>query len=410
MANIPVSLNGGIYMRTTNFPTVKSHLDSSNLFDFWQNHKEVTDFGMIDFFATKGFLPAQLSRLGSVERRFLDTHDFKYSYPTAQKEFFVVEDLSATDKPGIGGSSFRVKFNHRKYDNHWVITPDMQLPISVYITDDEILRDGDGWIYTLRIQGENANDRYWKKQFLSVGTPYFGKSTIESEYNQTFSSIPEFSGGENTFMSHVGYGDQQLHYSITRDAAKSPVPGSSLRNYDTFLETVQTYQFKPGTLGYDMTMLSPEQRQQSDVVAAYRDKFKRYNNGAMMAEKQMAKDSLLNVWAPKIEMLAIKLLAQMQEMDAYYGSGGTVNADGRGEVRQNLGLFNQYMLGNTSNYNIELLTREFLETIVQSRLQGKMQYSPDVAGPEIVLKTGKGGLSLVNRFLKALPNSFGLMT
>ena len=393
-------------MRQTEYASVKSHIDSSNVFEFFGNNKDRTDFGMIDYYATRGYMPMQAARMKSVERRFLDTNEFTYSYPTAQKEFYVVEDLSMTDKPGVGRGKFRVKFNHKKYDNLWVITPDTQLPVSLYVTEDEITRDGDGWVFTLALLGENVDSRHWKKEFLAPGTKYFGTGTLHSEYNQTFSSIPEFSGGKREFMSHVGLDDQQLHYSVTRTAAKTVVPKSGLKNYQDFLDVIQTYEFMPDTLGYDLSMLSPEAKQSfnGDVTARYQ---KNYGIGA--AESMMSRDSILNVWAPKIEMLGVKLLNQMVEEQAYYSSGGTVNVDGITDAKRALGLFHQYMLGNTSNYNIGFLTKEFLESIAISRIQGKEPYSPDGMGPEIVFRTGKGGLALVHNFLSKLPSQAGLL-
>lgn len=404
--NIPISLNGGVFVRQVDYNTVKGHLDSSNVFEFFGNNKDVTNFGMVDFYATSGYMPTQASRLGSVERKFLDTHEFTYSYPTAQKEFYIVEDLSATDKAGISGSSFRIKMNHRKYDNLWVITPDPQLPVSLLITEDEIERDGDGWIYTVRMRGEGLDGKFWKKEFLAPGTKYFCIGTTDGEYNQTRSLIPEFSGGERQFASWVGYDGQQLHYSITREAAKSTVPNKSMVLYDQFMQTLQTYKFNPGTLGYELSLMTPEQKQSfnGDVTEMYRKSY-----GPANAERQMAKDSLLNLWASKVEMLGIQLLNQMVDTTAYFGSGGTYKIDGVNEVKSALGLFHQYMLGNTSNYNIGLLTKEFLETIVESRLVGKQQYSPDQAGPEVVLKTGKGGLGIVHKFIEKLPAQAGLL-
>lgn len=403
---IPISLNGGTFLRQTDFATVKGHLDSSNLFEFWHNNKEVTNFGMIDYFATKGYLPRQMSRLGQVERRPLDSHEFTYSYPTAQKEFYIVEDLSGTASPGAGGASFRVKFNHRKYDNLWILTPDPQLPMALIVTEDTIERDGDGWIYTLRLKTGDINGSAFPKELLAPGTKFFAVGTVDSEYNQTRSSIPEFTAGERQFMNFVGYSSQQLHYSITREAAKSTVPGKEMVAYDNFLQVIQTYQFKPGTLGYELSMMSPEQKQSfgGDVTAMYRTKY-----GGGMAERQMAKDALVNMWASKVEMLGMGLLAQNVEMDAYYGSGGTINVDGRTTAKANLGLFHQYMLGNTSDFNLAYLTKEYLETMVESRITGRMSFSPDMAGPEIVLKTGKGGLTVVHQFLSKLPNTTGLL-
>lgn len=392
-------------MRQVNFPEVKGHLDSSNVFEFFGGHQQKTDFGIVDYFATKGYEPMRnMSYLGKAKRVFLPTKEFEWSYPKAKKEFYIVEDLSGTDKPGIGGGKFRLKFNTKKVDNLYYITPDPQLPLSLLVTEDEIVRDGDGYIFWVRVVGENINERYFPKELLAPGTKYFFTGTADSEYNQTLSSLPELDGGVRKFFSVVGQDGQQLNYSITREAAVTEITGrSGLINYDQFLQTIQTFEFKPDTLGYNLTMLTPEAQMSfnGDITAMYRQ-----NYGAN-AEKKMAADSLLNLWAPKVEMLGMKLLAQWVNTQAYYSPGGTVMIDGVNETQKSLGLFHQYMLGNTSDYNLGNVSLEFLETLVISRLQGKMQYSPDQVGPEIVLKTGKGGLALVNDLLSKRPGQMG---
>lgn len=404
----PISLNGGTFLRETDYSVVRSSVDSTNLFEFWGGKKEMADLGMVDFFANSGFLPMQMSRMNTAKRVFLDTHDFKYSYPTAQEEFYILESFDTTGRAGIGGSTFKVKMNSRKYSNGWILTPDPQVPLAVVVTEDEITGNrSEGFIYTLRLVGQNLADRVWPAEFLRPGKRYYGTGTVDSEYNQTYSQIPEFGGGKREFMAMVGTSGQQLRYEITREAAKSTVPNSSLIAYDNFLKVVQTYQFAPGTLGYELSMLSPEQKQSfgGDVLAAYKANYKTESQ----AEAAMARDTLVNLWAPKVEMLGVKLLTQMIETQAYYGPGGSIKFDGSTSATLPLGLFHQYMLGNTANYNINNFTLEMLEIMVTSRITGKMDYDPSQAGPEIVLKTGKGGLTVVHNLLSKRPSQDGLL-
>jgi hypothetical protein len=405
MANLPISLNGGIYLRETDYATVRSSLDSSNIFEFFGNQSNVTDMGMLDFYANRGFMPVRAAKMANVKREFVKTNTWKYSYPMGQKEFYVVEDLSATDKPGVAGGKFRVKFNSKMYGNGWIITPDVQFPLSLLITEDEIERDGDGWIHTLKMVGENITQKHWKKDFLKLGTKYFGRTTVHTEYTQTFADIPEYGGAKREYLMHVGTSDANLKYEVTRTAAKSMVPTSGFKSYDEYQSVIQTYEFAPGTLGYNLSMLSPQEQQtfNGDVAMMYK---KRYGKDAEYAMSQDA--PLLNVWQPKIEYLGATLLDQMVDNEAYYGSGGTINFDGRTDTKMPLGLFSQYMLGNTSNYNIGFMTKENFESHITSRLIGHEQFSPDGNGPEVVVRTGKGGLAQVHNFLKDQPKEYGL--
>ena len=402
----PLSLSGGVFMRQTDYPTVKGHMDSADLFSFFQDKPEPTDMGMVEYFVNSGFMPERSTSLAmNAERVYLNGHDFKYRHPTTEKEFFILEDLSGTSEAGRSGAKFKLKFNTKKYDNGWIITPDPQSRWHLLITTDTIEDDGDGFIYTVQLKTYNRNDSFFPKYLLARNTRFFPISTIDSEYNQTYSSIPEFGGGIREFVSYVGTSGSQLHYSVTRDAAMGKVGRDTMFNYQQFLDGIETFQFKPGSLGYNLSYKTPEEKKafNGDVSAMYR---KSYGSNA---ETQMRADSVLNAWAPKVEMLAVKLLNQMIETDAFYGSGGRMNFDGPTDTQTTLGLFHQFMLGNTHNYNLNSLSLEYFESIITNRLEGKMEYNPSSVGPTVVIKSGRGGIAAIQSMLLKLPANSGLL-
>jgi len=404
----PISLSGGVFMRQTDYPTVKGHLDSADLFSFFRDKPDITDMGMVEYFVNSGFMPERSTSLTmNAERVYLNGHEFKYSHPLTEKEFYILEDMSGTDQAGRSGAKFKLKFNSKKYDNGWIIAPDPQSRFHLLITPDEIIQDGDGWIFTVQLKTSNRNESFFPKQLLTRNTRFFPISTIDTEYNQTYSSIPEFGGGKREFMSYVGTSGSQLHYTITREAAFGQVGKNDLFNYNQFLQGIETFQFKPGTLGWNLSYQTPEQKMayNGDVTSMYR----KVMGGAESAERQMRNDSVLNAWAPKVEMLAVKLLNQMIETDAFYGSGGTVNFDGRTDTKTTLGLFHQFMLGNTHNYNLNNISLEYFESIITSRLEGKMEYNPTMSGPTVVIKSGRGGIAAIQDLLLKLPASSGLL-
>lgn len=384
---------------------MRGHLDSTDVFEMFSN-QSVTNFGMIDYFAQKGLVVMpQLSRLGKMERKMLPGHEFTYSHPLAAKEFVLVEDLSNTDRPGLGGSTFKLKFNSRKFDNGWRITADYHEPIALQITSDEIVRDGDFWIYTVKLLGQNAGDMstYFNKALLRPNAKFYPLGTSGGEYNQVYSSIPEFSGGERTFMQHVGHGESQIRFSVTRDAAMTNVLTSSLQNYDNYLKVMQIFEFRPGTLGYDLSLNTLEQQTHIDVIGSYKRAY------GSRADNQIIKDTILNSWLPRVEMIALKTLVQSQEVKAWWSPGGTTNLDGPTHAKESLGLFHQYMLGHISPYQINYLTLQQLETIITSRLTGREDFDPSSLKPHIQMRTGKGGLSLIHRLTQNLPSQNGLL-
>ena len=403
MSQVPQSLGSGVFLRQTKYPEMSGHVDSADIFAQFRQAK-VHNFGLIDYFAQKGIMPPQMSRMGTMERVMVPGHEFTYSHPMAAKEFRLVEDLSRVDRPGIGGSKFKLKFNSRKFDNGWEITADVHLGVSLLITDDEILREGDFWVYTVQIKGENAHERFYPKELLAANTIFFQLGTHGGgEYSQTRPSIPEMGGGERTFMQHVGYDEARISYSVTRDAAMMRLPKTEFRSYDQYLEMMQIFEFMPGSLGYQLSMQSPEVKAQMDIVDIYRREY------GVNANTRMEDDTFLNSWLPKVEMISLRTLQQSQETQGYWGTGGVFNSDGRTDVKSNLGLFHQYMLGNTSSYNIAYFTLEQLETMIVSRLHGRVDFDPSSLKQSVDIKTGKGGLSLIYSLTKHLPSQAGLM-
>lgn len=403
--SIPV-LNNGVFLRQTKMDT-RFHLDTSDLFSLKApdgTRPEPLDMGMVSLFANSGFLPERASSLVMNSRRvFLEGHEFKWSHPTSSKEFVLKEDLSFDAEPGRGGAKFKLKFNGFYYDNGWIITPDPQIRSHLLITPDEIIRDGDDYIYTVVVKGVDSQSHGFPKEYLTQGTKFFGLSTVDHEYNKTFSSIPNFEMGKREFMSYVGCDSQQLHYSVTREAAMSPIKNGAMIPYNMYQDVLETYVFRPGTLGFELSLRSPQDKQNINIVDMYKRSYGRN------AESRMSRDTVLSSWVPKVEMIAATLLDQMIETNAFYGSGGKVNFDGRTEVPSALGLFHQLMLGNFAPYNINFLTMEYFESIITTYMEGKVEYNPAGVPRVIEIRTGRGGLAAVQNILSKIPAQSGLV-
>lgn len=390
----PLVLSNGVYLRTTEFST-RSHMDSADLFALNKGKTGVTDLGLITPFVTTGYLVNpfihSFSNMGK-NRIEADGHLFTHDHPIAEQPFYVVEDLSGTDTPGANGETFKVKFNRKKYDNGYVLAYDVHDPVHILVTEDEIIYDGSGYIYTFRLKTSGASGKHLHKEFLRPGTIYFPITTVESEYSQTYSSVPEFSGGVRKYFNHVGHTGAQLHYSVTRDAAKGKLSHEAVMNLEQAKSVIEMYRFHPGTLGYGLEL------QHKSPTEAYAQKY-----GAK-AKDAMKNDIVEYTWVPTLDAMSMSLIETMVETEALFGSGGTFTWDGKNVNQTSLGLFHQLNMGPNYNYNLGTLTLPKFEYYVARQLKDKIQ---PFSGNEVTVSCGRGAFAWAKNQMRNLPSYNG---
>lgn len=399
MSNKPLVLNNGVYLQSTEF-RVESHLDYAHLCSVNAGKEKVTDLGIITPFITAGYIMKPqiytFSNLGK-NRVYVDGHKFKWGHPLAEEEFYVVEDLSGSDKPGLAGEDVKVKFNRRKYDNGYVLAIDSHDPIHVLVTQDEIVQDGDGFIYTLKLKTTDAHRKWIPKDYLRPGTKWFPITTIETEYSQQYSSIPEFTGGKREYFNTVGMSRAQIHYSVTREAAVSKISQDALLNVDQYKTVIEMYQFREGSIGYDINL------QGRGPLPEY---IKRAGGNFKKGQEMMKADIVAKAWVPRVEALGMALLEQFVEQEAIFGSGGLIDYDGKTKVPSSLGLFHQLNMGNFHVFNLYNFTLEKFEHILASRLKDRIE---PFRNNVIKIRTGQGGYAMVKHWLRKLPSQGGFM-
>lgn len=392
-------------MRSTEF-NLKSHVDSAHVTSVNAGKEDITDLGIISPFITTGYLGlANTIRFGEggVNRIMAGGHIYKMSQPLTAKEFYVIELLSRQDQLGRGGEEIRVKFNSRKYDNLWVITPDPNTGLDFLVTTKEIVKDGDGYIYTLILDGANSNDRAAEHIYFQPGSKFFGKYTYDAEYNQTFSSVPDVEGGMREYFNFVGQTSSQIHYSVTREAAMMPMSQQANHLLDEYKEVIEIMEFAPGTLGYNVSNLSFEEKRsfKNNVMSVYSSKY------GKSAENKFVGDLVGTSWVPKIEALAQATLQQMVHTMAWYGTGGKVRIDGKTQGTNPLGMWFQLAMGNRHIMNPYDFSLQSLEAAITSRLVDRVEPYKDEK--IYVVRTGRGGYANATNEIAKQPAQMGLL-
>lgn len=119
----------------------------------------------------------------------------------------VVENLeSSNDAPGLNGTTFKVKLSLDYYSYPEVLLPENpDFPCAIM---DGPIYEGDGYIYTLRLQGDNPT-AFLPSDLLQEGAEFSkGWTSTQSEYNKYY-------GGQqyaNSFMleSQLGWFAQEI--------------------------------------------------------------------------------------------------------------------------------------------------------------------------------------------------------
>lgn len=394
---IPLTLNNGIYLQTREYDLNAHSLDTGHLMQMEASQSsDPQDLGMITPWITTGYMerPGMWNLIGEGKNRvmYMDSHIYKWQQPLADQPTYSLGDITGMDKPGINGTTFKIKFNKPTFSHSAIITPDKFSGIELYVTNEEIIGDGDGVIVTVKLNAPNKKLKYFPKEYLQSGTSYFQIGTVLGEYGQTYAQLPDAKVGYREFYNYVGEGVANVHFTVTRDAAYSKISRKCVIGLQQYRKVIEMYQLKPGSAAYDISRTG--QNTWSDMVAAYKG-----NVGALQ------KDIVKRAWVPEVEMLAMTTVERDVEMYSMWGAGGTLDVEGRTNVRLPIGLFHQMNLGPTYNYNIPKFSLAKLDGIIASRLKDKI----DPYGTNTIrIGTGLGGLKLVRKQILDVMQSSGI--
>ena len=392
---IPLTLNNGIYLQRREYD-YNVHLDKAHLMQMEAGKtQDATDLGMITPWITTGYMdrPGMWDLIGKGQNRVihLDGHVYTWKTPIADQPTYVVEDVSGMDKPGIEGTTFKIKLNKRTFGNSAIITPEKFSGIELYVTADEIRTDGDGFIYTVKLNTTNKKLKWFPKEYLQSGVIFFQIGSVLGEYGKTYNDFGSIKTGYTEFYNYVGEGIANVHFTVTRDAALSTISNKCVAGLSEYRKVIEMYQLRPGSAAWDISRSG--EADMSKLASAYK------------SEKEFSRDVVKRTWIPEIERLAMVHVERDVEFYSMWGAGGTLNVEGNSNVRMPVGLFHQMNLGPTYNYNIPKFTLKKLDAWLTSRLKDKI----DPYGTNVIrIGTGLGGLKLVRGQMLDVMQSSGL--
>jgi hypothetical protein len=387
------TLNNGIFLRDTSYKAT-SHVDSYHLVNMLKS-AEPMDMGPVDLWAMtqKVEMPLyQFSSFGGKNVIDVDNHrgEYKWQVPVAQELPYIIEDIDSSNMTkGIDGTTFKIKINKRTFGHGDIITYDKYNGVEMYITADDIIPTGDGFIYTVQLVN-NDNAKYLENKYLASGTKIFRKGSARGEYGERFSDIGEYNAGFREFYNYVGGAEAHVHYSVSSRAdlmlkggmnADGTVPVTEIwRNFDNNMDpSVSSLEGMVQTMGKDAVKRA-------------------FENG-----------DLSRTFLTKMESAHLTKIASDIETYLMWGQGGRIKQDGPDDMRLSVGLWKQLDNSFKRIYNKSSFSLDLFKSELYNFYAGKVDFKGPDPKRQLVVQTGIGGMKLVNDAIKREAIQSGLV-
>ena len=385
-------LNNGLFLRDTNYQA-NSHIDSYHLVNMLKT-AEPMDLGPVDIWAMaqKVEMPLyQLSSFGGKNIIMVDNArgEWKWQTPVSQELPYILDDIESDNTTkGIDGTTFKIKINRREFGHGDIITYDKYNGCEMYITADDILPMGDGFIYTVQLVN-NDNYKFLDNKYLQNGTKIFRKGSARGEYGERFSDIMT-GAGFREFYNFAGGAEAHVHYSVS-SRADMMIKGGM--NADGTVPVTEIWR------NFDKTM-DPSISSIETMV-----QFK----GKDWVKKAMSNGTLTRTFLTTMEAAHLTKIATDIETYLMWGHGGRVRQDGPDDVRLSVGLWKQLdnsfkRIYNKSNFSLELFRSELYNFYA-----GRVEFQGPDPKRTLIVQTGMGGMRLVNEAIKTEAVNSGLV-
>jgi len=386
-------LNNGIFLRDTAY-NASSHVDSYHLVNMLKD-AEPMDLGPVDLWAMsqKVEMPLyQMSSFGGKNVIEVDNArgEYKWQTPVSRDLPYIIEDMDQDlgSTRGADGQTFRIKLSRREFGHGDIITYDKYNGTELYITDEDILPMGDGYVYTVQMVNNN-NSATFDAAYLASGTKYFRKGSARGEYGERFSDITTGTGFRE-FYNYVGGAEAHVHYSVS-SRADLMIKGGM--NADGTVPVTEIWR----TSGDSM---DPSVASLEDMVKVMgKDKVKRaFDNG-----------DLSRSFLTQMEAAHLTKVANDIESYLMWGQGGRVRQDGPDDLRLSVGLWQQLdnsfkRVYNKNNFNLDLFRSE-----IYNFFNGKVEFQGPDPKRQLIVQTGMGGMRMVNEAIKREAVASGLV-
>ena len=344
------------------------------------------DLGPVDLWAMaqKVEMPLyQMASFGGKNTISVDNPrgEYKWQTPVVQDLPYIVEDVELSSASlGVDGTTFKIKLNKRAFGHGDIITYDKYNGLEMYITADDILPSGDGFIYTVQLVN-NDNTAALDRVYLKPGTKYFRKGSARGEYGERFSDIGELTNGFREYYNYVGGAEAHVHYSISSRAELMMKGGLNANGTLPVTEIWRTFDKN----------VDPSIANLDEMITKMGKEYvkKAYDNG-----------TLTRAFVTNLEAAHLTKIANDIESYLMWGKGGRIKQDGPDDVRLSVGLWTQLDNSFKRIYNRAGFSLELFRSEIFNFYNGKVEFKGPDPKRQIIVQTGMAGMRLVNEAIK----------
>ena len=187
------SLNGAVVMGQSKFDPQK-FTDLNSLYANYSKDSFTVYKGLLALWNQRNIINTPLLNMTELKNNVMYLPNtegrFRYSIPYDLGFPTIVEDMEKDNaRPGIDGQKFKIKLTENCYTNTDRITTDFRDGMELYIAEDEIYEEENGWVYTVEIVSTNRRNTFYPKDWLTPGTQYMKISNINGEYDTQKSTV-----------------------------------------------------------------------------------------------------------------------------------------------------------------------------------------------------------------------------
>ena len=392
-------LNNGIFLRDTNY-AASSHVDSYHLVNMLRN-AEPMDLGPVDLWAMVQKVEMPLYQMSSFGGKNVITVDnargeYKWQTPVVQDLPYVVDNVLTADGEGAqptnlgtDGTTFQIKISRREFGHGDIITYDKYNGSEMYITADDIIPTGDGFIYTVQLVNNDNGQGINCELYLQPGDKLFRKGSARGEYGERFSDI-QIQSGFREYYNFVGGAEAHVHYSVS-SRADLMIKGGM--NADGTVPVVEIWR------NFDKTS-DPSITSMETMVSKM---------GKDYVKRAMGNGSLSRTFLTAMEAAHLTKVASDIETYLMWGQGGRVRQDGPDDIRLSVGLWKQLDNSFKRVYNKSGFTLDLFRSEIYNFYAGKVDFQGPDPKRQLIVQTGMGGMRMVNEAIKKEAINSGLL-
>ncbi len=387
-------LNNGIFLRDTNY-AASSHVDSYHLVNMLRN-AEPMDLGPVDLWAMVQKVEMPLYQMSSFGGKNVITVDnargeYKWQTPVVQDLPYVVDTVETAQGSNVGtdGTTFQVKISRREFGHGDIITYDKYNGMEMYITADDIIPTGDGFIYTVQLVNNDNAAGIDTTLYLQPGDKLFRKGSARGEYGERFSDI-QIQSGFREYYNFVGGAEAHVHYSVS-SRADLMIKGGM--NSDGTVPVVEIWR------NFDKSS-DPSITSMETMVSKM---------GKDYVKRAMGNGSLSRTFLTAMEAAHLTKVASDIETYLMWGQGGRVRQDGPDDIRLSVGLWRQLDNSFKRVYNKSGFTLDLFRSEIYNFYAGKVDFQGPDPKRQLIVQTGMGGMRMVNEAIKKEAINSGLL-